>query len=406
MHYEFKDAQNLSGEPLKYALLDNRNSGAFRTKLTPRFEESLQRLKKNQLPLFDLWSLQKLKLVAADFDQIPKWCERDTLNQLDKGTRGKLTKEILWKEFRSYLSHRYGRLGLVLPTPSGKAKILFVLLAPAPIQMTHTIALDTLQFLLEEGDFAAVDKKAAALNRLYVNREMLLAMQTGLEALPAHEPILDSLDQEPGSHPSARFVPWDLPLLGVEERNALGGVIQHEAEWFIVRFMAGMPTCALESIALPRILLSKLSSLRPEGPFGQAAFSRAIKALMGRGLLVLVDDTYVPGKKAKLYRAEGVLHEVMARLSKVAPEPRDHEVSSFLGEDIPDGQWTDVLWKATNYFRDEASYLAWAYAKEGVERKNRKQKAREAWRNHVDPRFNRPRRIHPTQASGWLPEAI
>lgn len=395
MRYKYTDVLPLNKKPLKYALPDKCHPGTFRTRRTPRFERSLKKRDKTQLPLFDLWSVDGIKLVAADFDQIPEWYEQDARNYRDEDAGCELTANELWEDFRSYLSHRYGRLGLVLPTPSGKAKILFMARVPASIQMSHAIALDTLQHLLEEWDFAAVDKKPAALNRLYVNREMLAAMQSGLDALPAHEPILDGLDQEPSSQPSARFVPWDLPLLGVEERNALGGVIQHEAEWFIVRVMAGMPLRALESIALPRILLSQQSSHHPEGPFGQAAFSRAIKALAGRGLLVVVDDTYTPGKKAKLYRAEGVLREVMAQLSKATVKPYDPEAASFLGQDIPDGQWDEVLWKATNYFRDEASYLAWACAKKGVERRNCKQKAKTAWRCHVDPRFNRTRLSKP-----------
>jgi hypothetical protein len=395
MQSDCKDALQLYGKSFKYALPDKNRPGSFRTKHTPRFEESLHKTIKQQLPLFDLWSVNDFKLVAADYDKVPEWYRHDALNYLDDDAGGVPPEEMLWENFRYYLSHRYGKLGLVIPTPSSKAKILFLVLAPPSTQMSHSIALDTLQHLLEEWDFAGVDAKAAALNRLYVNAEMLAAMQSGLEALLVHEPVLDSLDQEPISGPFSRPSLWDLPPLPAEEQNALGGVIQHEVEWFIVRFMGSMPTASLESIALPQIFLSRQSSHHPEGPFGQAAISRAVNALVNRGLLAVVDDRYAPGKKAKLYRAEGVLREVMARLNLAAPKLCDPEATAFLSQDIPDGQWDDVLWKATNFFRDEASYLTWVQGKQGVELRGRQKKAQAAWRCHVDPKFNRTQLTKP-----------
>lgn len=392
---ECEDVLQLNGKPLKYALPDTHKSGAFRTKRTPRFEKSLQKTIKEQLPLFDLWCIKDIKLVAADFDQIPEWFENDALNYLDGDAELDPTEEMLWADFRSYLSHRYGRLGLVLSTPSGKAKILFLVLASASIPMSHAIALDTLQLLLEEWDFASVDTKPAALNRLYVNGEMLASMQSGLEVLPVHEPVLDSLDQEPISGQISRCSLWDLPPLPAEEQSALGGVIHHDVEWFIVRFMGSMPTASLECMALPQIFLSRQSSQHPEGPFGQATISRAVNALVNRGLLAVVDDRYAPGKKAKLYRAEGVLREAMVRLSLAAPKPPGPEVASFLSQEIPDGHWDEVLWKATNFFRDETSYMAWVQGKKGVKLRGRARKAQVAWRCHVDPKFNRARLSRP-----------
>lgn len=391
MYEEWNDALIFKGMPLKYAFQDNQKPGPFRTKFTPRFEESLKKQIKDQLPLFNLWSLNGFKLVAADYDEIPGWYQNDALNYLDDDAGWVPTEEMLWEDFRSYLSHRYGKLGLVIPTPSGKAKILFMVLVPPSIRMSHAIALDTLQHLLEEWDFAAVDIKHAALSKCFVNEVMFAAKQSGLEALPVHEPILDSLNLEPISSQVARSTSWELPSLGAEERNALSGVIQHEVEWFIVRFMGSMPTASLECIALPRIFLSRQSSLHPKGPFGQAAISRAISALVDRGLLAVVDDRYAPGKKAKLYRAEGGLREAMARLNQATPKPRDPELASFLSQEIPDGHWDEVLWKATNYFRDEDSYLAWIRGKKGLELRGREKKAQAAWRCHVDPQYNRAR---------------
>jgi hypothetical protein len=401
MRVEYKDVLTLHGKPLKYRLPDKHNPKPFRTAYTPRFRNHLQKVSKLQLPTFDLWSAGDIKIIAADFDHVPDWYVIDTSEYLEDRTN-----EMLWDDFRLYLSHQYGRMGLVLRSPSGKAKVLFKVEVPASIQVSYDIALDTLRHFLDEWDFAAVDPMPAALNRLYVNKDMLDAMKSGLEAIPIFDPILDSLDQDSCPARSFCFTPWSLLPSEADELRPLDGALQHELEWFLVCFMGGNPEAALQGIALPRIFLSKLASHHLGRSIGQTAFSRAIRSMVGRGLLIVVDDFYAPGRKAKLYRVDGVLQETLAKLKSPLFLPRDPEIASFLDKDIPDGQWYRVLWRATNFFRDEASFLAWAHSKQGIELRHRKQKAKDAWRCHVDPRFNRSRRIHPAQASTCLPEAI
>lgn len=383
---EYQDVLTLHGKPLKYRLPDNHNPKPFRTAFTPRFSEHLQKTSKLQLPTFDLWSAGDIKIIAADFDQLPDWYVRDTSEYLDDRTN-----EILWDDFRLYLSHQYGRMGLVLRSPSGKAKVLFKAEVPASIQMSCAIALDTLRHFLDDWDFAAVDPMPAALNRLYVNREMLDAMQSGLEETPILDPILDSLDQDSSPTRSSGFTTCRLLSPETEELKVLDGILQHEVEWFLVRFMGVTPAAALKSIALPRVFLSKQASHHLGRPLGQSAFSRAIRSMVSRGLLLLVDDYYAPGRKAKLYQVGGVLQEAMAKLNPPLILPRDPETASFLDKDIPNGHWYRVLWRATNFFQDEASFLAWAHSKKGIGLHNRSQKAKEAWRCHVEPRYNRNR---------------
>lgn len=386
MYEDYQDVLILHGKPLKYRLPDQCNSKCFRTGFTFRFRKQLEVANKHQLPTFDLWSAGDIRVIAADFDQFPRWYEIDSLECLEDRTNG-----MLWDDFRLYLSHRYGKLGLVLQTPSGKAKILFKVQVPASIRMTYAIALDTLQHLLDEQDFAALDTMPAALNRLFVNGGMVEAMRSGLEAFPIHAPILDSIEPEPSSRCSSRFTPWRLLPTDAEELKPLEQVLRNEAEWFLVRFLGGAPAAALQSIALPRVHLSSQASHHLGRSIGQTAFSRAVRSMVGRGLLIVVDDHYAPGRKAKLYRVGGVLQETLTKLSPPMIPPRDPEIASFLNKDIPDGQWNAVLWRATNYFQDEDSFLAWAHSKKGIGLRNRDQKAKDAWRCHVKPRYNRNR---------------
>lgn len=372
------NALEVYGRPLRYRLPFRGKGGNFRTRLNSAFIKQLSHPVKEYLPLLDLWSGGEVKLIVADFDRLPDGYSSEHWSS---------EKKILWEDFRRYLHYRYGKIGLVLISPSGKAKIVFKISLPNSIEMTREIALDTLQILLEESDFAVIDRSAPAARLLFLNSGMYRVMRDRLDPRPIIQPVLDSLE-EGGVPQTSQEHRWKPALAAAPELDALDGVLDREVQWFLARFLAGAPELANECIGLSQPYLVRQSAHWLEKPFSQRSLSEGIASLIAKGLLSVIDDSFAPGRKSKLYRAEGVLRNAMDALIQKRHSGKVSTRPAFLDEDLPDGMWDATLWKATNWFGDEASFLEWATGKNGIEHEGRFRKAKAAWRNHIDARFN------------------
>lgn len=381
---KIRNAMTIHGDPLRYGLPFPGHSDLFRTYVTKSFLNQLRQPIKEHLPVFDLWSLRSIKLIVADYDELPM----DFIHEEDRDWR----EGEAWEHYRQYLEWRYGRLGLVLPSPSGKAKILFKVHLSEGVQMNPAIAHDTLDYLLDQEDRVMIDRRPVAAQRFFMNEVMFKTIQKGgLEEVPVHPAVLDSLDNVPeylalkeGRLPEPRR--WDLIPADAPEFNPLIGTLKNEAEWFLVRILASSPRRALQGIDLPQPFIVQQSEQALERPLSLAATCRAIKSFVGQGFLKVVDEGYYPGRRGKRYCADGILVEILNNRLTTQCSTKIRPVV----DSIPDGKWESVFWMMTNYFSSEGDYLQWAYSLPGVDKKgkNRRKKAQRAWRAHVHPRFN------------------
>jgi hypothetical protein len=363
----------LGGVPVRYALPIPGQGGPWRTQLTSALLRSLRKPDKESLPCLDLWSAT-LKLVVADFDHLP----------VDAG----LDLAWDWECFREYLTWRYGRLGLVVESPSGKAKILFVVRVPEGETMSRDIALDTLGWLLDDAEMGLIDRSPAALTQFLVREKVFSLLQERLNLLQVHPAILDSTEG-PGEAFRWHLYAGDLPDLGL---NSL--------QQFVVRFILGFSKRALgedkgapdsagqpsqaRGIALSQPFLVRQAEM---GGFafknavaGQRQISRGLKKLQGLGLLEVVRNQFIIGKKAKIYRVTGTLKDLAEEVLANLPQKAVHMSPAF----IDAGSWNRVLRQESNHHKTQKSYEQWFYSLAGCMDKDREAQMHKIWKWHIE----------------------
>lgn len=341
-------ALTLQGVPLRYALPRHGSAGAWRIQNNDAFRDALQRTEKNDLPCFDPWSAI-LKLVIADFDLLP-----DSF--------------VSWDQFREYLEWKYGRMGLVLESPSGKAKVFFVVKAPGA-RMTKEIALDTLEHLLEEDERGAIDRGASALTQFFLREEAFSLLRERLDGLPVFPAILDSTEA-PERPRKWLLYTGDLPDLGLDDFKT-----------FIVRFILGASKRALAELTVSQPYLVAQARLNgfdlPNAGSAVTKASRALAFLVKAGLLERTSQKYRPGVKGKGYRVAGTLGELAEQILKEHPH-KDHVPPTT----IPDHDWNRTLLRESNYHRSQESFEAWFYSLDGWREGDREKQMRGVWKWH------------------------
>ena len=285
---EKAEAIRIHGAAIKYGLPIKGESNLFRTQETVTFLNQLRQPRKERLPVLDLWSA-KYKIVVADFDELP-------------------APFIEWSDFRKYISFYYGRMGLVLESPSGKAKVIFVVKLPENQAMNHSIARDTLNWLLREEERSVIDRTDSANCRLFINEKMYREIRSKINLLPIYAGILDSAEDNPVESQLSHV--WNFLPRDAEQLKRFEGILTTKAQWFLARFVLGSAKLALKEIDLPQPYIIAQAAREGEEAPSLPALSAARKSLVKLGLLELTNEKYCPGGKGKSYRAVGVMKEV------------------------------------------------------------------------------------------------
>lgn len=372
-------ALTIDNEPIKYGLLRPGPEGSiFRTHFNSGFRKALYTKNKLVLPRFDFWKTKsRFKIVIADFDQLPPDFE-------------------CWEGLRGYLKYICPN-GLVLESPSGKAKVLFKLELPEGVEINQAIAHDTLRHQLGDlHDYC--DRAATAARILFVNAKMFewVSLADTLTPVPA---ILDSIEEE-----LTHEWQWLSEELPIPAYQALRDTFS-DAQFFVMRFIASWSKRALETkLQLPQTYISEQSRILFESGLYHRAYTQgqiceAIHQLKAMGLLECVDHSYQIGRYAKLYEVKSVLRSALlsillffsARSLPPAGSRNEKEDSLVLNKSlpewiekrfIPDGSWNTLLWKATNYFKCKTSFLSWVKSVPGNWLKGRFKQAENAWECH------------------------
>ncbi|MBP1627347.1 MAG: hypothetical protein H6Q00_1822 [Holophagaceae bacterium] len=342
-----ENALSLGGVPLRYSLAASSSRGSWRTLFNPLFQDCLRKPSKESLPCLDLWS-GILKLVVADFDHLPEGFES-------------------WEQHREILTYKYGRMGLVLESPSGKSKVVFVVESGGT--MTSEIALDTLDHLLDEEERPQIDRSPSALSQFFLREKGFLLLREHLNALPVFPAVFDSLPDQ-----KEPFRWWvfaeDLPDLGLSP-----------LEDFLVRFILGASKRSLEELALPQLLIlaqAELYGFSFTSPAaGQKQISRIIRSFKDRGWLEVVNPTFIPGALAKTYKAAGPLREMAMEILKSHPT-KVHQSP----ESIENHEWNKDLLREANYHRNQESYEGWFYSLPGWNKEDREKQMKRIWAWH------------------------
>jgi hypothetical protein len=373
-------ALTIDSEPIKYGLLRPGPEGSiFRTHFNSGFRKALYTKNKLVLPRFDFWKTKsRFKIIIADFDVLP--------SEFD-----------CWEGLRGYLRHICPN-GLVLESPSGKAKVLFKLELPEGVEISQAIAHDTLRHQIGELH-EYCDRAATAARILFVNAKMFewVSLVDTLKPIPA---ILDSIEEET-SH-EWHWIPEELPIPAYQ---ALRDTFS-DAQFFVMRFIASWSKRALETkLQLPQTYIAEQSRLLFESglyhrAYTQGQISEAIYQLKRMQLLECVDHSYHVGRYAKLYEVKSVLRSALLSVllffsvQSLPPSSEDlrKEGSLVLSKSlpewiekrfIPDGSWNNLLWKATNFFRNKTDFLTWVKSVPGNWLKGRFRQAENAWNCHI-----------------------
>jgi len=350
-----KFALALNGVPLKYALPIPGQSGFWRTYLTGTLLGALKKPDKESLPCLELWSAV-LKLVVADFDSLP----------VVPGLAWD------WETFRAYLSWRYGHLGLVVESPSGKAKIVFVVRIPDGASMTTDIALDTLDWLLDPEEREVIDRTPAALTQFLLREKAFSLLQERLNLLPVHPAILDSTE-EPEETTRWHLFEGEVPDMGL-----------NDLQEFLIRYILGSSKLALAKIALSQPYLVRQAEMKgfsfKSMVAGQKQVSRALEKFQEMGLLEVVNGKWFGGKRAKTYRAAGVLKDLAEEILANLPDKEPHVPPASIAA----GAWNRILLHESNYHLAQETYEQWFYSLDGCMDKDREAQMRKVWKWHIE----------------------
>lgn len=352
-----------NGNPLRYFYPGDEKS-TYRTFDTPYARRHSAKRKERSLRLEGWSSGSSQYLVFADFDTVP--C-------------GFASYDSLY----SYLQHEFGRKSIVFRSNSNKCKVAFVVETPSDVELTWQASLDTLEWLLPEELFTALDRSDAALRKSYLTPESLKLINSRLTTLDPIPCVLDSLDL---SHidplEGVTWLPGD--ILGGGERDLTcttnanyrvfeGEIDQRfryrgEVEETFIRFL--LATVSLVTEQGFDISQTKLGHTLG---ISQQAAGKWIQKYIQGGKLQEIDCRYIRGKKAKTYKASGILHEAL-----IALYSDEFKTMSPLPLNIAEGNWNQILKKvASHNFRNRPDkFLDWASGLEGIELKDRMKQAK------------------------------
>jgi hypothetical protein len=238
--------------------------------------------------------------------------------------------------------------------------------------MTTGIALDTLDWLLDLEEREAIDRSPSALTRFLLREKVFSLLRERLNLLPAHSAILDSTE---GPEEATRWHLYEgeLPDMG----------LNHLQE-FLIRYILGFSKRALTKIALSQPNLVKQAVMCgftfKTAAAGQKQFSRALEIFQEVGLLALVKGTWFSGKRAKTYKAIGVLRDLAEEILTNLPQKAAHIGPAS----IEPGTWNETLLRESNYHRTRDSFEKWFYSLDGCMDKDREAQMRKVWNWHVE----------------------
>jgi len=350
-------ALQIHGSPIRYSLPIPGKSDLFRTYETKDFLKHLNKMKKERLPLLDLWS-SKYKIVVADFDHLPK-----TFTD--------------WSDFRKFLSFQYGHMGLVLKSPSGKAKMMFLIELPDGQAMSLGIALDTLDWFLEGEERKAIDRSESANCRCFINERMYNDIRNAIDRLPIFPAILDSAEDKPLETKIVRR--WNFLAKDAIGLDLLKEILTTKAQWFLARYILGSAKLAMDEIDLPQPYIIGQAEIQGDYVPSLPALSSARASFVKLGLLELTDAEYGRGKKGMSYRATGILLQACETVLEHQTPRADHVPPVS----IVDGEWNTILLKEVNYFLKYELWNDWFYSLPGCREKDREKKMKNIWNYHL-----------------------
>jgi len=283
----------------------------------------------------------------------------------------------------SYLEYEFGQKGVVFRSNSNKCKVAFVIEVPSKVELTRRAALDTLEWLLPEELYLALDVSDAALRKSYLTPGSIKLINSRLTTLDPIPCILDSLDL--GYMDSLEGVHWlDGDVLIEGERDLTCTTISPYRLFEGEIDPAFEQRCEVEETFI-RFLLATVSLITERGfdisqtklghnlGISQQAAGKWIKKYVREGKLQEIDCKYKPGEKAKTYKATGILREALVAL--YSDQLRE---SDPLPMSIPEGNWNQTLRKiaSLNFRNRPEQFLDWVSGLAGIDQKDRMKQAK------------------------------
>ena len=335
----------------------------------------------------------KYSMLAADFDVLPS---------------GYKTFASLRKDLKKRFSG-----AIVLKTPSGKAKILFLVKQDMAVDSNaYGARWFALASLLGDVALNVFDASVISSYKVFFNREMLKQWDRQKKNITLSGCVsvlaeLSGFDQSSKIRTLAalrklltkRAYPMER-MAGEEEgasQNDHSKVPRgnRSVKRYRGRLNNGLKDLTSNSRGMERFirLLVATPKLSSGAPLPQecighnlgvslSTVSRYIRRLILLGVLEQSNGSYIPGVSAKEYMALGVLREANIeysknrRVGKSLPPPELYTIA--------DGQWHDELFRLTNYFDSGYRYLNYVKQIPGVAtKKSRLKQAVAAWGSHA-----------------------
>lgn len=302
--------------------------------------------KKEQLPKLGLWSSRSNQhLLAIDIDKLPE---------------GFLSFEELYNKLLNTLD----KVAIVLRSPSGKVKVLFLVEVYGGIIPTDSSIKSVLNQLLPSDLNCTVDPQGTKL--CFVNESMARIISERLPYLPVFLSMRvsgptgavrrDEAPKEP------RFYRGPIPDSLLVFQKHYKSKLEPSKEKFL-RYLLASPNL-IWGLDLPITHLGKLMGTTP------TSVSTWIKWLIQNRWLQLVSGKYAKGKKARRFKANGKL---LSFLKILYPTHTDRQTPPPPSV-IRDGEWNDAGWSAIVHFQNRSKVLDWFYNIPGNDLKGREKK--------------------------------
>lgn len=264
-----------------------------------------------------------------------------------------------WESHREYTKFKYGHIGFVFESSSGKTKIAFVL---EGIHLSDRIKTDTLKKLIQD-DMDGVGLKHNDLSRSFMHPRFFSAFGSFIRSADPIKPVRDH---------QVKYITLPNAILS-DYPEPIREIVTHIAS-FGWKSTAGVD-CPQRYIA---------------DAFGrsQSTVSVNMQDAKNDGVIRCVDSSVSVGRKAMTFAISTALYSAIVAWSCIGSltsggYPKNLYRAPVL--DLEDGHWYEGLWRATNHFHDESSFMDWAFSESRDPQKHheRMAMASRAWNNHL-----------------------
>lgn len=332
-----------NGSVLRYAFPEDKGNQCkwFRTFYSERL--MIKRNNKISLPKLGLWSSKSNQyLLAADFDNLPDGFAN-------------------FANLRTYLKQNYTS-GIVTTTPSGKAKVFFVIEISNEIEMNLETAIATLELIFHLDNYDLInyiDKSISAMSIAFLTPEMVQDLQKlkSLKIISVEGYSNHSNEETLKSEHIFKLYEGCMPKYFEDFTSS------DSREIFLRKLIACYGLIKDKGFSLP------IPKIAKECDVSAKTISLWIAELISIGCLNCINRKYIPGVRAKTYIAKNELKEFILYTTPKKERKKPPSV-------IRDGEWNQKLFDIAWYYHDdEEGYFEHVKRISGWNKKDRQKQA-------------------------------